>query len=106
MRIIIAILAVLSFSARCAAEYSEVPDSPSIGKHPKAGVPFDLDHLKSVYSQALSFPDVKGLVIGTRPDCINDEQLKYFQELAENYYVIIEYGAILEPIILLIRLFF
>lgn len=52
----------------------------------------DLDHLKSIYSQALNFPDVKGLVIGTRPDCINDELLKYFQELAQEYYVIIEYG--------------
>ena len=53
MRIIIAILAVLSFSAGCAAEYSEVPDSPSIGKHPKAGVPFDLDHLKSVWRKRI-----------------------------------------------------
>lgn len=52
----------------------------------------DLDKLKSVYKQALEFPSVKGLVIGTRPDCINDEQLKYFQELAEDYYIIIEYG--------------
>lgn len=52
----------------------------------------DLDQLKSVYKQALEFPSVKGLVIGTRPDCINDEQLKYFQELSQSHYIIIEYG--------------
>lgn len=52
----------------------------------------DLDKLKSVYKQALEFPSVKGLVIGTRPDCINDEQLKYFQELSQSHYIIIEYG--------------
>lgn len=52
----------------------------------------DLKQLKSVYSQALEFPSVKGLVIGTRPDCINDEQLKYFQELSQSHYIIIEYG--------------
>ncbi len=51
-----------------------------------------LDHLKSVYEQALQFPEVVGLVIGTRPDCINVEQLKYFRELSEKYYVILEYG--------------
>lgn len=51
-----------------------------------------IDTLKSVYEQALQFPEVVGLVIGTRPDCINTEQLKYFQELSQKYYFIIEYG--------------
>jgi hypothetical protein len=31
-------------------------------------------------------------VIGTRPDCIDEEKLEYFSKLAEKYYVIIEYG--------------
>lgn len=51
-----------------------------------------IDKLKTIYEQALQFPEVVGLVIGTRPDCINKEQLKYFQELSEKYYLIIEYG--------------
>jgi radical SAM protein (TIGR01212 family) len=51
-----------------------------------------LDHLKSLYNEALSFPGVSGLVIGTRPDCIDDEKLEYFARLAEKHYVIIEYG--------------
>ena len=51
-----------------------------------------LDSLKSRYDEALSFPGVSGLVIGTRPDCIDDEKLEYFARLAEKHYVIIEYG--------------
>lgn len=51
-----------------------------------------LDTLKEVYSQALDNPDVIGMVIGTRPDCIDDEKLNYLASLAENYYVAVEYG--------------
>ena len=54
MRIIIAILAVLSFSAVYAAEYSALPDSVRIGKHPKTDVPFDLDYLKPVWKKRIS----------------------------------------------------
>ncbi len=51
-----------------------------------------LEDLKKIYSQALSYPGIVGLVIGTRPDCIDEEKLEYFSKLAEKYYVIIEYG--------------
>ena len=51
-----------------------------------------LDTLKSLYNEALAFPGVIGLVIGTRPDCIDDEKLEYFARLSEKHYVIIEYG--------------
>lgn len=51
-----------------------------------------LDELKSIYEQALQFPEIAGLVIGTRPDCIDDEKLEYFSHLAKTHYVIIEYG--------------
>ncbi len=51
-----------------------------------------LDELKKIYYQALQFPEVIGLVIGTRPDCITEDHLKYFKELSEKYYIIIEYG--------------
>jgi len=51
-----------------------------------------LDELKKIYDQALGFPDIVGLVIGTRPDCIDDEKLEYFSILAKTHYVIIEYG--------------
>ncbi len=52
----------------------------------------DLNTLKQYYSEALSVPGVVGLVIATRPDCINAEILDYLQYLAENYYIVLEYG--------------
>ena len=51
-----------------------------------------LETLKRLYSEALSYPGVAGLIIGTRPDCIDDEKLVYIRELSEKYYVAIEYG--------------
>ncbi len=51
-----------------------------------------LNKLKSLYSQALAQEGVRGIVIGTRPDCIDDEKLDYLQQLSEKYYVIVEYG--------------
>lgn len=51
-----------------------------------------LNVLKEKYSQALSHPLVKGIVVGTRPDCIDDEKLDYFAELSKKKIVIIEYG--------------
>jgi radical SAM protein (TIGR01212 family) len=36
-----------------------------------------------VYEEALAHPQVVGLVIGTRPDCVPDEVLDLIQELAE-----------------------
>ena len=52
----------------------------------------EIEHLKKLYDEALSFPGVIGLVIGTRPDCIDDAKLEYFAGLAEKHYIIIEYG--------------
>ncbi|HOW31414.1 MAG TPA: TIGR01212 family radical SAM protein [Bacteroidales bacterium] len=51
-----------------------------------------LDQLKQLYDEALAYPGVTGLVIGTRPDCIDDEKLEYFAGLARKFYIIIEYG--------------
>lgn len=51
-----------------------------------------LQSIKSRYDEALQFPGVTGLVIGTRPDCIDEEKLEYFARLAEKHYVIVEYG--------------
>lgn len=51
-----------------------------------------IEELKTIYGQALKFPEIAGLVIGTRPDCIDDEKLEYFAGLAKTHYVIIEYG--------------
>jgi radical SAM protein (TIGR01212 family) len=51
-----------------------------------------INKLKKIYEEALKHPLVKGIVIGTRPDCVNSELLDYFAKLSERYYVMIEYG--------------
>ena len=51
--------------------------------------------LQAMYEEALSVPDVVGLVIGTRPDCISDELLDYLQALQESPsspFILMEYG--------------
>ncbi|PKP31637.1 MAG: TIGR01212 family radical SAM protein, partial [Bacteroidetes bacterium HGW-Bacteroidetes-17] len=52
----------------------------------------DHEHLKTIYEEALGKPEIIGLVIGTRPDCVNEKLLDYFKELSERYYIIVEYG--------------
>lgn len=52
-----------------------------------------LDKLKELYNEALQHPQVIGLVIGTRPDCVDSEKLDYLAELSKNHYIIIEYGV-------------
>lgn len=51
-----------------------------------------LEKLKQLYTEALSHPQVVGIVIGTRPDCVDEEKLDYLQELAKDHVVIVEYG--------------
>lgn len=51
-----------------------------------------LNDLKQIYNQALRHPLISGLVIGTRPDCMDEEKLEYFAELSQQKYLIIEYG--------------
>ena len=50
------------------------------------------DKLKALYSEALAYPGVVGLVIGTRPDCMSDELLGYLAELNRDKFLIVEYG--------------
>ena len=51
-----------------------------------------LDKLKEIYQPAIDNPLVKGIVIGTRPDCMDDAKLDYFAELNRQLFVSIEYG--------------
>ena len=51
-----------------------------------------LEKLKVLYEEALSHPQVVGIVIGTRPDCVDEEKLDYLAELAADHVVIVEYG--------------
>ncbi len=51
-----------------------------------------LDALQNTYNQALAHPLVRGIVIGTRPDCVDMEKLDYFRDLAKKHIVHLEYG--------------
>lgn len=48
--------------------------------------------LKNLYEEALSDPDIVGLSIGTRPDCVSEEILDHLRLLAENRLIWMEYG--------------
>ena len=51
-----------------------------------------LEHLVNLYEEAMEVPGIIGLVIGTRPDCINEEKLDYFNYISKKIYLILEYG--------------
>ncbi|OFY50417.1 MAG: TIGR01212 family radical SAM protein [Bacteroidetes bacterium RBG_13_46_8] len=52
-----------------------------------------VEYLKPLYEEALSVESVAGLVIGTRPDCMDDKKLEYFESLSRKTYLVIEYGV-------------
>ena len=51
-----------------------------------------LENLEALYGEALDHPEVIGLVIATRPDCLTTEILDYLQDLARKYYIMLEFG--------------
>ncbi len=53
----------------------------------------NIDVLKQRYREALEHPQVIGIVLGTRPDCVDDELLGYLQELNKDYHITVEYGV-------------
>ena len=52
-----------------------------------------LERLRECYDEALTHPDIAGIVVGTRPDCVDEQKLDYFAELSRKKYVTIEYGV-------------
>ena len=48
--------------------------------------------LKSIYDTILPYPEIVGLAIGTRPDCIDEEKLELISSYAKDRLVWIEYG--------------
>ena len=52
----------------------------------------DLDRLKSLYETALGHPDITGLAIGTRPDCLPEDILDYLAALSQRVPLELEIG--------------
>ncbi|MFC1514193.1 TIGR01212 family radical SAM protein, partial [candidate division KSB1 bacterium] len=50
------------------------------------------ENLEKLYNSALKKPDVIGISIGTRPDCVTPEILDLISCLSENSYIWLEYG--------------
>lgn len=51
-----------------------------------------LEKLSALYGEALAHPRVRGLVVATRPDCLDGEILDYLAGLSEKTYVMLELG--------------
>lgn len=51
-----------------------------------------LDTLRRRYEEALSQDGVVGLVIGTRPDCVDTTVLDYLESLSRQCFLTVEYG--------------
>lgn len=51
-----------------------------------------LDTLKRMYEEALGTENTVGIVIGTRPDCVNKDLLDYLGSLSQQVFVSVEYG--------------
>ena len=52
----------------------------------------DSDTLQSIFEEAISHPQIVGLAISTRPDCIRKEHLEIFKSLASKKLLWIELG--------------
>jgi radical SAM protein (TIGR01212 family) len=51
-----------------------------------------VDRLKAMFDEALSVPDVIGMAVGTRPDCVDTAKLDLLESYARDHLVWIEYG--------------
>lgn len=51
------------------------------------------ERLSAIYREALSAPDIVGLAVGTRPDCVDGAVLDLLSELNRETYLSVEYGV-------------
>lgn len=51
-----------------------------------------VEKLRPLYESALAHPQVVGMAIGTRPDCVPDDVLDLLSEIAERTFLSVEYG--------------
>ncbi len=51
-----------------------------------------IETLTRLYSEAIEHKNIKGLIIGTRPDCVDNEILDFLTEISKRCFLAIEYG--------------
>lgn len=52
-----------------------------------------LEKIKQAFEVALSYPDMVGIVVGTRPDCLSDALLDLWKETSEKTFLAVEIGV-------------
>jgi radical SAM protein (TIGR01212 family) len=52
----------------------------------------DLETLREKYQEALSVENIVGLIIGTRPDCVNEDICQLLAEFSKEKYIAVELG--------------
>ncbi len=48
--------------------------------------------LEKIYKSSLKHPDIVGISIGTRPDCVDDDKLSLISDIGKDCYTWVEYG--------------
>jgi len=51
-----------------------------------------IENLKKLYEEALSHPKVVGMVVSTRPDCINKEIIELLDSYTDKFHIVLEIG--------------
>jgi radical SAM protein (TIGR01212 family) len=51
-----------------------------------------INTLQNIYRKALDNTNISGIIVGTRPDCIDSEILDLLEHIAKEKYVAVEYG--------------
>lgn len=52
-----------------------------------------IDELEKTYAEALRHDKIAGIVVGTRPDLVDDDIIALLQKTQQSHYVMIEYGV-------------
>lgn len=53
----------------------------------------ETEYLRRLYTDAIDHPEVVGLTIGTRPDCVDEEKIRMIDEIAQRTFVSLEFGV-------------
>ena len=53
----------------------------------------ETEYLRRLYTDAIDHPEVVGLAIGTRPDCVDEEKIQMIDDLAQRIFVSLEFGV-------------
>lgn len=53
----------------------------------------ETEYLRRLYTDAIDHPEVVGLAIGTRPDCVDEGKIAMIDEIAQRIFVSLEFGV-------------